>query len=74
MADRSERHQDLTTANRHIAEAEARIVHQAKLVSELGAHGCDTTGAQHLLRLLQRNLDIMNVHRQRIMGELARGP
>jgi hypothetical protein len=73
MAEWSERHQDLATANRHIVEAQARIAQQAKLVNELDADGCDTTGAKNLLWLLQRNLDVMNAHRQRIMGDLARG-
>ena len=65
-------HQDLATANRHIAESQARIAQQARLVSKLAADGYKTTNAQNLLRLLQRNLVVLEKQRQRIMGELAR--
>jgi hypothetical protein len=67
-------HQDLATADRHIAESQERIAQQAKLVSGLEAEGYDTTGAQNLLRLLQRNLEVLNAHRERMMRELSRGP
>ena len=63
--------QDLATADRHIAEGQARIAQQAKLVGELDADGHDTTSAQNLLRIMQRNLDVMNAHRQTIMREFA---
>ena len=72
MAARSRLHQDLATANRHIGERQAQIAQQAKLVRELAAEGHDATNAQHLLRFLQRNLDIMNAQRQQIMSKLAR--
>jgi hypothetical protein len=65
-------HQDLATAERHIAESQERIAQQAKLVSGLEAEGYDATGAQNLLRLLQRNLALLNAHRERMMRELAR--
>jgi hypothetical protein len=73
MAAFSRVHQDLAAADRHIAESQERIAQQAKLVSGLEAEGYDTTNAQNLLRLLQRNLELMNAHRRRIMGELSRG-
>jgi hypothetical protein len=73
MAVFSRVHQDLAAADRHIAESRERIAQQAKLVSGLEAEGYDTTNAQNLLRLLQRNLELMNAHRRRIMGELSRG-
>ena len=66
--------QDLAAADRHIAEGQARIAQQAKLVGELDADGHDTTSAQNLLRIMQRNLDVMNAHRQTIMRELAGAP
>jgi hypothetical protein len=72
MAAFSALHRDLATADRHIAESRERIAQQAKLVSGLEAEGYDTTGAQNLLRLLQRNLDLLNTHRERMMRELAR--
>ena len=56
------------------AEGAARIAQQAKLVGDLDADGPDTIGAQNLLRIMQRNLDVMNTHRQTIMRELAGAP
>jgi hypothetical protein len=73
MAVFSKLHQDLATANRNIAEVQARIARQAKLVSELAAHGHNTTNAQNLLRLLQRSLGVTNADRQQIVRELSRG-
>jgi hypothetical protein len=74
MAVFSKLHQDLATANRHIAESQARIDQQAKLVSKLAADGYNTTTAQSVLRLLQRNLDVLKAHRQQIVRELSCGP
>ena len=62
---------DLATADRHIAEGEARIAQQAEIVRELGADGHDTANERSLLRFMQRNLDVMNVHRQLIVRELS---
>jgi uncharacterized coiled-coil protein SlyX len=66
--------QDLATADRHIAQGEARIAQQGKVVRELDADGHNTTEAQSLLRLMQRNLNVMNAHRQEIVHELSRTP
>ena len=74
MAGSSKLRQDLATADRHIAEAQAGIAQQAKIVHELDADGHDTTLAQDLLGVMQRNLDVMNAHRQEIVRELSRGP
>ena len=71
MAALSKQRQDLTTADRHIAEGEARIAEQGEIVRELRADGHDTANGRSLLRLMQRNLDVMNVHRQLIMRELS---
>ena len=62
---------DLATADRHIAEGEARITQQAKVVRELDADGHNTNLAKALLRLMKRNVDVMNVHRQFIVRELS---
>ena len=70
MAALSKQRQDLATADRHIAEGEARIAQQAEIVRELGADGHDTA-SRSLLRFMQRNLDVMNVHRQLIVRELS---
>jgi hypothetical protein len=69
MAALSKRYQDLATADRHITEGEARIAQQAKVVRELDANGHNTNLARALLRLMQPNLNVMNVHRQLIARE-----
>jgi hypothetical protein len=53
-------------------EGQAQIAQQAKLVRELAADGYDATNAQHLLRFMQRNQDMVNAQRQQIMSKLAR--
>jgi hypothetical protein len=72
MAAFSRVHQDLATANRHIAEGRARVAQQAKIVRELDAGGHDTTEAQSVLRFMERNLDTMNTHREYILSKLSR--
>ena len=74
MAAFSRLHQDLASANRQIAEGQAQIAQQAKLIRELAADGHDATNARNLLMLLQRNLGVMNAHRQQIVRELSRDP
>ena len=69
MAALSKQLQDLATADRHIAEGEARIAQQAEIVRALGADGHDTADARSLLRFMQRNLGVMNCHRQQILRE-----
>ena len=66
--------QYLATADRHIAEGEARLAQQAEIVRELGADGHNTTLANDLLGVMRRNLDVMNAHRQQIVRALSRGP
>ena len=74
MAAFSRLHQDLASANRHITDGQAQIAQQAEIVRELGADGHDTTLANDLLGVMRRNLDVMNAHRQQIVGALSRGP
>ena len=71
MAELSKLRQNLATADRHITEGEGRIAQQAKIVRELDADGHNTNLAQALLGVMQRNLDVMNVHRQQIVRELS---
>jgi hypothetical protein len=66
--------QELETADRHIAEGQARIAQQAEVLCELDADGQDTTDAPNLLRVTQQSLDAMNAHRQQIVRELSCGP
>jgi hypothetical protein len=65
-------HEDLATANRHIAESKARVDHQADVARELNADGHDTTEAQELLRVLQQSLDAVKSHRDYLLHELLR--
>jgi hypothetical protein len=74
MADWSRLHQELATANRHIAEAQARIKRQSEVVRKLEASGHDTAAAEEILRLLQQRLDAIHAHRERILHELSRRP
>ena len=64
----------LAIANRHIAEAQARIAQQAQAVRQLKADGRDTTAAQDLLGVLRQSLDAMKAHREQIMRKLSRAP
>ena len=54
MAAFSKLRQELATADRHMAEAQARVAHQAEVVRELDADGHNTAEAQDLLRVLQQ--------------------
>ena len=71
MAALSNLRQDLATAERHITEGEARVAQQGEIVCEPGADGHDTANARSLLRFMQRNLGVMNSHRQQIVRELS---
>ena len=71
-AARSRLHQATADCQSAHGERQAQIAQQAKLVRELAAEGHDATKAQHLLRFLQPNLDIMNAQRQQIMSKSAR--
>jgi hypothetical protein len=71
MAALSQLRQDLATADRHIMEGKSRIARQAKVVRELDADGHNANLAKALLRVMQRNVDLMNVHRQLIAREMS---
>jgi hypothetical protein len=72
MADFRKLHDDLATANRHMAETQARVDRQAEVARELGEARRAATEAHELLRVLQQNLDAIKVHRQQIFRELSR--
>ena len=69
MAALSKQHQDLATAIP--PEGEARIAQQAEIVRQLGADGHDPADARSLLRFMQRNLAVMNSHRQEFLREVS---
>ena len=58
----------LAIANRHIAEAQARIAQQAQAVRQLKADGRDTTAAQDRLGVLRQSLDATKAHREQIIA------
>jgi hypothetical protein len=69
MTDFLKLHEDLATADRHIAESKARVDRQADVAAELDKDGHDTTEAQDLLRVLQESLDAVKSHREYLLHE-----
>lgn len=63
-----ERH--LEQANRHIAEATARIERQAEIVMRLSRDGHDATQAEALLQTFEQSLALAHEHRDRILQEI----
>jgi hypothetical protein len=61
----------LALADRHIAEAKARIARQSALVGQMAAAGWDTSLSNSLLQEMERALDLMYMHRAQIMRELS---
>jgi hypothetical protein len=74
MVDASELRQELAEVDRHIAEGQAQIVHQLRIVRELEACGRDTAHAKKLLLAMEETLAAMKVRRQQIGRELACAP
>jgi hypothetical protein len=72
MAEVSQLLEELAVADSDIADAHARINHQAQVVHELGVDGHDTTEAEDLLRVLRESLDAMRGYRGHILRDLAR--
>jgi hypothetical protein len=63
----------LVQADRHIAEAEQRISDQERRLTTLEAAGGDTIEGMRLLHLFRSVLTELQVHRQLILDNLARG-
>jgi hypothetical protein len=63
---------DLDLANKHIAEAEKRLLQQRARVMELSRDGHDTRQAEELLRVFGESLKTMEAHRAQIVQELER--
>ncbi len=63
--------EELVQADRHIAEGEARLGNQAKLIANLAADGHDTALAEELLTTMEMTLTTMRGHRNLILREIA---
>jgi hypothetical protein len=61
----------LAQADRHIAEAEARIARQHRLIAGLNANGHDTSVAEALLATMEAVLRTGRDHRTTILWEIA---
>ncbi|WP_238296835.1 hypothetical protein [Methylobacterium soli] len=59
-------------ADRHIAEAEARILRQQALIKRLSESKRDLVEAEKLLALLEQTLIQMREHRHIILDTIAR--
>jgi len=61
---------DLDMADRHIAEGEAHILRQEKIVTRLHSNGAPTGEAENLLRLLNETQAEHRRHRRAIVEAL----
>jgi hypothetical protein len=66
--------EELAEADRHIAEAESRVLRQHRLIARIAADHFDTTAAEAVLAALQQHAAMMHEHRQRVLAEIARKP
>ena len=60
-----------TLANRHVVEAEERIVGQRHRIERLRQAGRDTGASEELLRLLLETRDLMLAHQKLLEREMA---
>ena len=72
MIDRAIEEEHLRKAEADIAAARERIERQSELMTQMSAHGHDTTTAQELLQTMRETLAVMEQHREAILQELAR--
>jgi hypothetical protein len=63
--------QELPQADRHIANAEDRILRQLQRIEHMKAHSQDTTDAEALVRVMKLSLALLQDHRQRLADKLA---
>ena len=61
----------LAIADRHIAETEAHLVHQATLIGQMAAQGRPTNLPDTLLWLTGQTLDALHEHRRTLLSEAA---
>ena len=62
----------LVTADRDIAEGEARVRHQLELVDRLREQGHTVSEAEDLLSTLEQTLQAWRDHREEILRTIAR--
>ncbi|WP_336490263.1 hypothetical protein [Methylobacterium nigriterrae] len=72
IADPEREREHLAQADRHIAAGRRRVTDQVALIARLAQDGHDTTEARRLLMMLEETLDEWRVHRQLILGAIAR--
>jgi hypothetical protein len=65
--------EQLALADRHIAEGEARLARQRRLVEQMAEQGQDTAEAKRMLRDFEAVLEQFHVHRRLILDAIARG-
>jgi hypothetical protein len=63
--------QELTQADRHIANAEDRILRQFQRIERMKTHRQDTIDAEALVRVMKLSLALLQDHRQRLADKLA---
>lgn len=73
MPDPQQEREHLALADRHIAEGDARISKQRRLVEQMAEKGQDTVEAERMLRNFEAVMEQFHVHRQLILDALARG-
>jgi hypothetical protein len=64
-------HDELAEADRQVAEGEARVTEQARLIASLAAGGHDTSRAEELLVTLEATLTTVCEHRELVQRAIA---
>ena len=72
MPQASKEREDLAQADQHIAEGEARLAEQRRLIGQMTENGQDSAEAEKLARNFEETLEQFYVHRQLILNEIAR--
>jgi len=64
--------EDLTRAERHIAEGEVRLAEQRRLIEQMAEDGRSTAEAERLAQNLEETLEQFHIHRHLTLDEIAR--
>ena len=72
MPQASKEREDLAQADQHIAEGEARLAEQRRLIGQMTENGQDSAEAEKLARNFEETLEQFYVHRQLILNEIVR--
>lgn len=73
MPDLQFEREQLVLADRHVAEGEARLAKQRRLVEQMAEKGQDTAQAERMFRDFGAVLEQFYIHRQLILDAIARG-